>query len=351
MDEFFKIKETKTLIQRKIVSISEVISGGDFKASRSYYCTVILKSMFSNADDWDKYTSFNIREMSGNLNELLEFGGTDDNSLNILFSTLFRFLMEYSFKIDFELGPPLSEVKFFAIKERGEFNGTALTRIDFSINILPFYLMREKYQSDDVKHFIKAAESEGSMKELMTSWNKKIETQTKKVEALSTILERQEIAYNFVGLSKAFNNLLIIKRVESRNALAYVIILATLALLPLASEFFYFLSIKDDVKIDQSKLALLIPAVSITAIMVYYFKVSLSNFQSIKSQVVQIELRKSLCTFIQNYSEYAEDMKDKESLRKFENVIFSNIMPSEDKIPSTFDGVEQIAKLIESVKK
>lgn len=350
MDSFFKLKETKGLIHKKINSISEVTTDEIFQTSRNKYCLAILKNMASDIVNWDEYTSFNRNELSENLTELLVYGDLDDDSLNVLFATLFRFLMEFSFKIEFELGEILSDVKFFAIQEREKFNGRALTRIDFSINVLPFFLMREKYQSGDVKSFIKAVETEGSMTELMTSWDKKIEAQTKKVEALSTILERQEIAYNFVGLSKAFNNLLIIKRVESRNALAYVIILATLALLPLVSEFFYFLSIKEGVKIDQSKLALLIPALSITAIMIYYFKVSLSNFQSIKSQLVQIELRKSLCTFIQSYSDYAEGLKDKESLRKFENVIFSNIMSSEDKIPSTFDGIEQMAKLIESVK-
>ncbi|MBN3083347.1 hypothetical protein H4F49_22305 [Pectobacterium polaris] len=350
MDYFFKLQSTKDLIHKKIDLISKSTTNEAFQRSRNKHCLSILKSMEDSLKDWDKYTSFNKGDFSKDLTELLTDGGVDDVELNLMFASLFRFLMEYCFKKESEVDEDLSNVKFFAMQERGRFTGRALTRIDFSINILPFILMREKYHSGDVKSFIKAVETEGSMTELMTSWDKKIEAQTKKVEALSTILKGQEIAYNFVGLSKAFNNLLIIKRVESRNALAYVIILATLALLPLVSEFFYFLSIKEGTSIDQSKLVLLIPAVSITVIMIYYFRVSLSNFQSIKSQVVQIELRKSLCTFIQSYSDYAEDMKDKESLRKFENVIFSNIMPSEDKIPSTFDGIEQMAKLIESVK-
>ena len=67
---------------------------------------------------------------------------------------------------------------------------------------------------------------------------------------------------------------------------------------------------------------------------------------------MQIELRKSLCQFIQDYSKYSKEISRENAglLSKFEEVIFSNIMTSEDKIPSTFDGLEQLATLIKAVK-
>ena len=68
---------------------------------------------------------------------------------------------------------------------------------------------------------------------------------------------------------------------------------------------------------------------------------------------MQLELRKSLCQFIQNYAEYAKEIKENDGvvLDKFENLIFSSIVASDDKIPTTFDGMEQIAKLAEIFKK
>lgn len=95
-----------------------------------------------------------------------------------------------------------------------------------------------------------------------------------------------------------------------------------------------------------------IPGLSLTLILVYYFRVALQNYQSIKAQILQIEFRMTLCGFIQSYAEYSSNIKDKNpsSLSKFEDVIFSNIMPTENKIPSTFDGIDQVSALITSIK-
>lgn len=41
----------------------------------------------------------------------------------------------------------------------------------------------------------------------------------------------------------------------------------------------------------------------------------------------------------------------KESLERFESVIFAPIVATDDKIPATLDGMEQLGKLIDMVKK
>jgi hypothetical protein len=97
----------------------------------------------------------------------------------------------------------------------------------------------------------------------------------------------------------------------------------------------------------------LLPVFSITFILIYYFRVALQNHNSIKAQLSQIELRKTLCQFIQSYSDYSTKIKkeDPESLSKFESIIFSSIITNGDNIPSTFDGLEQVVKLISDLKK
>jgi len=74
------------------------------------------------------------------------------------------------------------------------------------------------------------------------------------------------------------------------------------------------------------------------------------HFQSIKTQLLQLELRKSLCQFIESYSTFSTDIKarDPSALEKFENLVFSGL--KRRKPPSTFDGIEQLAKLFKGIK-
>ncbi|ENO7354865.1 hypothetical protein Q4R08_09425 [Morganella morganii] len=54
--------------------------------------------------------------------------------------------------------------------------------------------------------------------------------------------------------------------------------------------------------------------------------------------------------FIQGYTEFSTKYNDQSSLSKFESLVFSNVIPDSKKIPSTLDGLEQLAKLFESIK-
>lgn len=60
----------------------------------------------------------------------------------------------------------------------------------------------------------------------------------------------------------------------------------------------------------------------------------------------------TLCEFIQSYADYAGDIaaKNPGTLEKFEGVIFSGLQASEEKLPNTFDGIEQIGGLIERLR-
>ncbi|OOF25714.1 hypothetical protein BZJ18_10915, partial [Salinivibrio sp. IB872] len=87
-------------------------------------------------------------------------------------------------------------------------------------------------------------------------------------------------------------------------------------------------------------------------ISIYYFRVVLFNYRAVKNQLLQIELRKTLCRFIQSYSTYSSEIRKKDSdlLVNFEKVIFSGISSGEGEIPSTYDGIEQLARLVKSLK-
>ena len=96
-----------------------------------------------------------------------------------------------------------------------------------------------------------------------------------------------------------------------------------------------------------------IPTASVIAILIYYFRILLHNLNEVKAQLLQIELRKTLCQFIQSYTDYSHKIKEKdsESLSKFENLIFSGLVSSNEKLPSTFDGLEQLSGFIKAIRR
>jgi len=99
-------------------------------------------------------------------------------------------------------------------------------------------------------------------------------------------------------------------------------------------------------------LFLLPPLITIEVLLIYFFRLVLVHFQSIKTQLLQLDLRKSLCQFIKSYSTFSTDIKarDPSALEKFENLVFSGFISSEENLPSTFDGIEQLAKLFKGIK-
>ncbi|MBU2325714.1 MAG: hypothetical protein KJ884_22405, partial [Gammaproteobacteria bacterium] len=61
----------------------------------------------------------------------------------------------------------------------------------------------------------------------------------------------------------------------------------------------------------------------------------------LRAQLLQIDLRMTLCQFIDKYAEYsAQVKKNGGSLDGFESVVFSGLVTIDEKIPSTFDGLE-----------
>jgi branched-chain amino acid transport system substrate-binding protein len=55
---------------------------------------------------------------------------------------------------------------------------------------------------------------------------------------------------------------------------------------------------------------------------------------------------------VKDFAPYAQKIKAQSStsLEKFESVIFSGLMASEETLPSTFDGTEQLTKLFDAIR-
>ena len=180
--------------------------------------------------------------------------------------------------------------------------------------------------------------------------SKFINDKKEEVVRLAQQLEQQKTAFNFVGLSQGFESLLKAKKNSQTIVLSLLFFIGIFLFIPLFT--YIELNQVKDLSGDFLNWKMFLPFVSIELISLYLFRVILTHYNSIKTQIMQLELRQTLCQFIQSYVEYAKEIKEKDSasLEKFENLIFSSILSTPDKVPSTFDGIEQLSNLIKNIK-
>lgn len=140
---------------------------------------------------------------------------------------------------------------------------------------------------------------------------------------------------------------------ERRVAFWSLLALAALMIAPPIAQIAYVLSHMDTIESRKGLLLYTLPTIlAIEVILVYFFRVVLAQFRSVKAQVLQLDLRIALCQFVQSYAEYSMTVKknDPNVLAKFEAVVFNSLVPDNESIPSTFDGAEQLANLIKSIR-
>lgn len=91
------------------------------------------------------------------------------------------------------------------------------------------------------------------------------------------------------------------------------------------------------------------PILGFEILLLYFFRFALLHFNASKAQLLQLEVRMAVCAFIEDYAKFAKENKEQD-LSKFESMIFSAIAPDNEKMPSTFDGMDQLATFIKNVK-
>ena len=101
-----------------------------------------------------------------------------------------------------------------------------------------------------------------------------------------------------------------------------------------------------------SLIALTVPFTLLVFLLLYFFKIVLQTMRSIQSQLLQLDLRLTLCRFIQGYADSASELKKKhpDGFDKFESIIFSPLVTSDDKIPHTFEGLDQLSSVVNIIK-
>ncbi|MFO4629746.1 hypothetical protein ACKWMZ_26665 [Pseudomonas protegens] len=301
----------------------------------------------SNPVSFDERCIMNISAVGDNFIEEVYTFSLNKPDAERLFAYCYRFVIEYQLsspnQISSDLLGLLAQVSDF------EFEGMVASQVRYAghqmlINIVQHYLYHPSLV--DLKQLPSTIERSEKERELA---DKSIETREARVNGLAEKLQKYETAFNFVGLYAGFKSMKAAKMSEKKWNFFSLVLLGVLLLLPFMVK---LVSIKEGslITLDLVGLATL---AGMEMLLLYFFRVALQNFKSIKAQLLQIDLRMTLCQFVQSYAEYSKEVREGSSgvLDRFEQVVFSGIVNDEGSIPSTFDGIDKLAELVGKIRK
>ena len=315
----------------------------------------ILRIIAKNAEEFDKNCQVNI-DWIGNqtleyIRELAPF--PNDQGIDTVTSLIYRFWVEYDLSVKGDLS---MEVSAFISKVRADidsFKDEARMQIEFARQEMPVAIIKRMINTDEFGSLRNISEISLTVDRKIKGWNDNLDSTEAKATRLAEVLEKHTQAFNFVGLFDGFADLAKGIKRELKFAQAGIAVFGALVLVPSSLDLWFIISRNFDISTlkTQTLIAMTLAIVAMTLLLLYFFRIALRKANSCRAQLIQVQLRMSLCRFIQSYADMSGEMKAKnaDALAKFENLIFSGIVSSDEKLPSTFDGMEQIAALAKSI--
>lgn len=355
---FFSKEENQAILRRfalTIESIPEIeLPAPAVIAPLKHFFHILV----SNTGAFDQHCATNIEWIGQRfIGELSTFSETKpENRADVLisiFTSAYRFLCELEFSQPGELSFELRGIKSFVEENLEKFTGVERQQLVYANYIMPAHVMKKLINSPALAEFNSFAETVKGATDLKVAWDKEIKDKNEEIEALRNGLGRIATTYNFVGLVNGFENLASVKKGERFRSFVALVMLGAVMVIPVLVQLWFTATNIETIDSHRNTLVYSLPSlIALEVILFYFFRVVLSNFRNVTTQLLQINLRISLCQFIQSYSEYSTRIKkqDAGALEKFESLIFSGITSDSGSLPSTFDGIEQIAKLVNSIR-
>lgn len=316
----------------------------------------IIEEIHESPEEWDNRCTFNIESVGRQfLQTMGNFNSSNTEKILRLYVIAYRFLCEFDF-VDPDLrgiSMELTGIKKAIEEDADNLDGEIKSQIVFASYMMPATILKRYINDKKIVAFGEFNEKKKQAESLKSKWDQELQEKENSVNNIKDRLEKYKTSFNFVGLYDGFSELKENKAKEGRSLFWSLVGMAILIGFILLSEILYFDSkIQAGEIINQSHFFLLVPFITFVAVLIYFFRIILLNYRSNKAQTMQIELRMTLCQFIQSYAEYSSEikLKDKTALDKFENIIFSGILSDPEKLPSTFDGIEHISNLVKSMK-
>lgn len=355
---FFGKEENQAVLRRFILALESTPPLGPPAPNVLPQLTLFFKILVANTNAFDQHCATNIGWIGQRfIAQLIEFTESKPDgradALVSIFTSAYRFLCELEFSQPDDLSFELRGVKAFVDENLEKFVGVERQQLVYANYVMPANVTKRLINSPALAEFRAFAETAKAATELKATWDKELLDKNQEIEALQGALGRITTTYNFVGLVKGFETLASAKKTERSRSFLALLLLGALMVIPVATQLWFTATNIDTIESHRSTLIYSLgPLIALEVILLYFFRVVLSNFRGVTAQLLQINLRISLCQFIQSYSEYSTKIKkqDAGALEKFENLIFSGISSGIESMPSTFDGVEQIAKLVNSMR-
>ena len=318
----------------------------------------IVELMIANPARFDEFASVNIEWIGRHfIDEIGKFFGVEMGRrqalLRSIFTAAYRFLCELEFTQPAEPSIEVRKVMNFVHDNLEAFEGTDRQQLVYAAYTMPAQVSKKLIGHPAVVEFRRFSETVEASRKLKEQWDGDLERRQSLLQGLADNVKRVTSEYNFVGLVSGFQALKRIKERERMASFGSLLVLGFLLLGVPSLQFGVALwRIAELEKYRATAMYLLPSLLAIELILVYIFRVVLAQFRSVKAQLLQLDLRIALCQFVESYSEYVSRIRENDSaaLVKFESLIFSGLVADESGIPSTFDGIEQVANLIRSLR-
>jgi len=310
MRNFFNLEDNRDIISGYLKMAYKFEAGSEFEKERNGHIINILTSMNNKPQEWDENTQFNISDTSSELRKSLTKNQSEsekNEQLNIMIAILFAFYSEYQLYKPMETMDSHSTLKNFLNANIDEFPENLSLYLKYVLTEMPSSILKFLMSNQDfatLRNFIDVKKEAAHLKEL---WDTEISQKKQVVDKLKSSLESYKDGYNFVALYAGFKSLGDEKQQELNVAKFFVLVIGAIIPSIIGWGFYHLVHTKTQFQ-SIFDLIYFIPATALSAILIYYFRISLSNYNSLRAQKMQIELRKSLCQFIQEYSRYSSEI-------------------------------------------
>ena len=352
---FFANEENRKVLAA-FIRVAEPMSIADeVRKKRLDSTRIIVDFIRKSPEDWDERCSFNIEHIGDSfLGDLRSFNASKPDSIDLLYIMSYRFLCEFDFFMGAgkELTWELSEIKNAIQYGGAEMNDLERSDLIYASYVMPANIVKDFLNNPNVGAFKDFEQKKSEVEKLKEQWDKELEAKKTETDNLKDKLEAYKIGFNFVGLYQGFSSLVEKKKNESRWLLGSLIVMGCLVLTPVSLRILCGKECKALLDLELDGFIGSASLISMEIILIYFFRVILLNHRSVKTQIMQIELRQTLCQFIQSYADYSVKIKEQDAvaLEKFENLVFSGLLSDPEKLPSTFDGLKQIGNFIKTMK-
>lgn len=318
----------------------------------------IIDLMIANAARFDEYCTSNIEWIGEKfMSQVRAFPEMPFKErpaeIASAFTSAFRFLCELEFTQPADPSFEVRRISQFVDNNLELFTDNDRQQITFARYSMPVQVAKKLLNDPAIAEFQKFSRTVEEATKLKADWDAELNQRSLHLESIKQGLKDATSSYNFVGLVDGFRQLARVKITERRIAFWSLITLALLMLTPPTAQLIYVFTHMETLEAKRGLLLYTLPTtLAVEVVLIYFFRVVLAQFRSVKAQVLQLDLRIALCQFVQSYAEYSVKIKkdDPNVLTKFEAVVFSSLVPESEGIPSTFDGAEQLANLIKSIR-